>query len=184
MTRRTPFLLLTAFAALSVSCQNPNPHATAQSSTKPTRFAANGGGGLCSLRSTRAEWQAGVTVMWGYPLTSEGYVTADAKRINLIYIVSGHPNAKFTSLTASNEEFSASLSFRGEVEGKRFTMLLEWNNQTEIVSAAHQQFRRTKGNVFVLLLESNGGGDVSAVAFAYSGCHMRGCSTARSAVLC
>jgi hypothetical protein len=154
MTRHTLLLLLAALATVLVSCRSPKSDVSAQPSER-TRFAANGGGGF-ALRSTKPNWSAGVSVLWGYPLTPDGYVAAESERVNLIYIVSGHPHAQFTDRTMSNEEFTASWSFSGEVQAKSFTMSLAWDNRTEIVTAAHQQFNRTKGNVFVLLLNANG----------------------------
>ena len=148
-------LLLIAVAALSVSCKSHKFHTHGQPSER-VRFAANGGGGLCGLSSPKGGWPASVAVLWGYPLTPEGHIAADSQRVNLIYVVSGHPNANCARSTGSNEEFIASWSATWEAPGESFTMSLTWDSRTEIVTAAGQQFSRTNGNVFVYSVQPSG----------------------------
>ena len=155
MTRPVIVALLGSVVVLFVSCKTHSARSHEQRSSLG-RFAANGGGGLCSFVSPAGGWPASVSVLWGYALTPEGYVAADTERVNLMYIVSGYPEANCTHSTGSNEEFTASWSHTWEARGKSYTMSLSWDNRTEVVTAAGQQFVRTNGNVFVFSVETNG----------------------------
>ena len=149
MTRLAHFAVLVACASVLLSCKTEQPHGPDDGAQKG-RFSGSGGATLCS------GYHAQVSVVRGEALSPEGYVTAETPTQNLLYILTGFPQASLSSSDGANADFISTRSCTWSTATNSITASLSWDRRTDVVSSGGRDYRRSKGDVFVFIQDASG----------------------------
>jgi hypothetical protein len=149
MTRLAHFVVLVACASILLSCKTEQPYWSEDGSQKG-RFSGSGGATLCS------GYHAQISVVRGEALSPEGHVTADTPTQNLLYILTGFPNASLSSSGGEDAHFISTRSCTWSTPTNSITASLSWDRRTDVVSSGGRDYRRSKGDVFVFTQDASG----------------------------
>ncbi len=150
MTRLAHLVVLVAFAGVLSSCKTEQL-AWSPDGSQRGRFGASGSAILCSGYHTM------IAVVRGEALSPEGHVTAETPTQNLLYILSGFPQASFSSSgDGGDAQFISTQSYTWSTPTNSITVSLSWDTRTDVVSSGGRDFRRSKGDVFVFTQDASG----------------------------
>ena len=149
MARLAHFVVFVTCASVLLSCKTKQSHCSEDGSQKG-RFSGSGGATLCS------GYHAQISVVRGEALSPDGHVTAETPTQNLLYILTGFPQANLSSSSGEDAQFISTRSCTWTTSTNSNTASLSWDRRTDVVSSGERDFRRSRGDVFVFTQDASG----------------------------